>query len=233
MRGLATVLREILAGGMRCTGSARTCSSAPSGHRPSRPRRARCVRRRRSTSSSCSRSTSRARWTRDEQAIQRHGYVEAFRHPEVLDADPLRPLRPDRRHLRRMGRPGCTARHRAVDADRGRGHGRRLRRRPRGEAAHRRIRGTSISGGTGLRRAAVRRPTAIEGLRRVIDISGDGPNNAGAPVVPARDAVLGARASSSTACRSLIKAPGYFGHRRRGSRSPTIATASSAAPARS
>jgi hypothetical protein len=35
----------------------------------------------------------------------------------------------------------------------------------------------------------------------VIDISGDGPNNNGAPVAIARDAAL-EKASSSTACRS-------------------------------
>jgi len=40
-----------------------------------------------------------------------------------------------------------------------------------------------------------------KGLRRVIDISGDGPNNDGAPVVGAREEAL-RRASSSTACRS-------------------------------
>ena len=39
------------------------------------------------------------------------------------------------------------------------------------------------------------------GLRRVIDISGDGPNNNGMPVIIARDAAV-ERASSSTACRS-------------------------------
>jgi hypothetical protein len=39
------------------------------------------------------------------------------------------------------------------------------------------------------------------GLRRVIDISGDGPNNNGSPVTLARDAAL-ERASSSTACQS-------------------------------
>jgi hypothetical protein len=38
------------------------------------------------------------------------------------------------------------------------------------------------------------------GLRRVIDISGDGPNNNGAPVTPVRDEA--SKASSSTACRS-------------------------------
>ena len=51
------------------------------------------------------------------------------------------------------------------------------------------IRGTSISGGLEF---AARQfdGNGYEGLRRVIDISGDGPNNMGGPVVPARDAVL-------------------------------------------
>jgi hypothetical protein len=52
-----------------------------------------------------------------------------------------------------------------------------------------RIRGTSISGG--LRFAAgLFDGNGYDGLRRVIDISGDGPNNMGAPVVPTRAAVV-------------------------------------------
>lgn len=52
-----------------------------------------------------------------------------------------------------------------------------------------RIRGTSISGAlqfsSGLFEA-----NGFEGYRRIIDVSGDGPNNIGSPVIPARDAVL-------------------------------------------
>jgi len=52
------------------------------------------------------------------------------------------------------------------------------------------MRGTSISGG--LTAAAQLFPgNGFVGLRRVIDISGDGPNNMGPPVAATRDQVLG------------------------------------------
>ena len=51
------------------------------------------------------------------------------------------------------------------------------------------MRRTSISGALdhAVRSLA---DNGFEGLRRVIDVSGDGPNNLGRPVVPARDAAL-------------------------------------------
>lgn len=52
-----------------------------------------------------------------------------------------------------------------------------------------RRRGTSISSAL-LFTAPLFEGNGFEGLRRVIDVSGDGPNNIGPPVVPARDAVL-------------------------------------------
>ena len=51
------------------------------------------------------------------------------------------------------------------------------------------LRRTSISEAL-LFGAAMIKDNEFEGLRRVIDVSGDGPNNQGRPVVPARDAVL-------------------------------------------
>ena len=51
------------------------------------------------------------------------------------------------------------------------------------------IHGTSISGALGFA-ASLFEGNGYEGLRRVIDVSGDGPNSSGAPVVPTRDAVL-------------------------------------------
>jgi Protein of unknown function (DUF1194) len=51
------------------------------------------------------------------------------------------------------------------------------------------IHGTSISGALGYA-ASLFDANAYEGFRRVIDVSGDGPNSSGAPVVPTRDAVL-------------------------------------------
>ena len=51
------------------------------------------------------------------------------------------------------------------------------------------IHGTSISGALGYA-ASLFESNGYEGLRQVIDVSGDGPNSSGAPVVPIRDAVL-------------------------------------------
>ena len=52
------------------------------------------------------------------------------------------------------------------------------------------LRRTSISSALRFARAHLD-DNAYRGLRRVIDVSGDGPNNAGGPVRQARDAVLG------------------------------------------
>jgi hypothetical protein len=51
-------------------------------------------------------------------------------------------------------------------------------------------RGTSISGA--LRFGSRLFDNEFEGMRRVIDISGDGPNNIGTPVIPERDAAVAA-----------------------------------------
>jgi hypothetical protein len=51
------------------------------------------------------------------------------------------------------------------------------------------IHGTSISGALAFA-AGLFEATGYQGLRRVIDVSGDGPNSSGEPVVPIRDAVL-------------------------------------------
>ena len=58
-----------------------------------------------------------------------------------------------------------------------------------------------------LRHAAVRREPA-PGLRRVIDISGDGPNNNGEPVVIARDAAL-AKGVVINGLPIMVKEPSY------------------------
>jgi hypothetical protein len=51
------------------------------------------------------------------------------------------------------------------------------------------IRGTSISGALTFA-ARLFEANGFEGFRQVIDVSGDGPNSSGPPVVPARDAIL-------------------------------------------
>ena len=54
---------------------------------------------------------------------------------------------------------------------------------------HGNMRRTSISGAL-TEAARLFDDNGFHGLRRIIDVSGDGPNNSGGPVVPARDAVL-------------------------------------------
>ena len=124
----------------------------------------------------------------DELALQRAGYVEAFRHPEVIAA---------------IG-SGMTGQI-AVTYLEWAGAGVQLHRVPwtlvdGRESAHAfadamaaapigRERGTSISGGL-VMAAGLLAASPFAGLREVIDVSGDGPNNVGPPVLEARQAVL-------------------------------------------
>lgn len=57
------------------------------------------------------------------------------------------------------------------------------------EAPISRLRRTSVSGAIDFSRSMFQR-NGYQGLRRVIDVSGDGPNNQGGPVVVARDAAV-------------------------------------------
>ena len=138
----------------------------------------------------------------DEQRLQRDGYVAAFRDPEVhkaitrgrTAASPS-PTWSGPARSRRGGHP--------LDHDRQPGGGTRLRR-PAGGPPISRARMTSISAALKFSRDLFD-ASGAKGVRRVIDVSGDGPNNAGVPVVPVRDELV-ARASSSTACRSCCRA---------------------------
>ncbi len=56
-------------------------------------------------------------------------------------------------------------------------------------APYRRASRTSISGGLAFAQGLFA-SSGYRGLRRVIDVSGDGPNNSGAPVAPMRDAIV-------------------------------------------
>jgi hypothetical protein len=58
-------------------------------------------------------------------------------------------------------------------------------------APYRRASRTSISGGLGFAKTLFDN-SGYHGLRRVIDVSGDGANNAGTPIVPMREEVLAA-----------------------------------------
>ncbi len=124
----------------------------------------------------------------DELALQRAGYVEAFRHPEVIAA---------------IG-SGLTGRI-AVTYLEWAGAATQIHRVPwtlvdGRDSAHAladaiaaaplsRERGTSISGGLAMA-AGLLAASPFAGMREVIDVSGDGPNNVGPPVLQARQAVL-------------------------------------------
>jgi hypothetical protein len=124
----------------------------------------------------------------DELALQRAGYVRAFRHPEVIAAI----------GSGMVGRIAVTYLEWA-------GAGVQLHRVPWSlvdgvQSAHgfadamaavpiSRERHTSISAAL-VTAAGLLAASPFAGLREVIDVSGDGPNNIGAPVLEARQAVL-------------------------------------------
>jgi len=123
----------------------------------------------------------------DELKLQRQGYVEAFRHPEVIRAIETGP----------NGRIAVTYVEWAGSAYQSvlvpwsivsnqaeaEAFAERI-----GAAPLERERGTSISHGLDFS-AGLFASSGASGLRRAIDISGDGPNNVGPPVAPMRDRV--------------------------------------------
>jgi hypothetical protein len=127
---------------------------------------------------------------RDEQELQRNGYVEAFRHPDVISAIGSGML----------GRIAVTYIEWAGPANQaiivpwtivdGAEAGRKVADRL-AAAPISRFRGTSISGSLMFTAPAFDN-NGLAGTRRVIDISGDGPNNMGIPVLVAREPVLAA-----------------------------------------
>jgi hypothetical protein len=140
-----------------------------------------------------------------EQELQRDGYVSAFRHPEVLAAISSGAL----------GRIAVTyvewagPYYQAVivpwtivsgpadavtfaDA--------------LAEASITRERGTSISGGLSHAQRAFE-SNGARGYRRAVDVSGDGPNNAGRPVLEARAALIADRVTIN-GLPILLRQPG-------------------------
>ena len=124
----------------------------------------------------------------DEQRLQRDGYVAAFRHPEVVQA--IRSGLAGRIAVTYMEWSGPAYQQvlvpwTIVGSD--------------AEAAAfaaslagvplMRARGTSISGGLEAA-AGLFATSGARSVRRVIDVSGDGPNNMGQPVASMRDAVI-------------------------------------------
>jgi hypothetical protein len=124
----------------------------------------------------------------DEQALQREGYVAALTSPEFLNA--LRQGMHGRIALTYVEWAGVNDQKivvpwRIID-------GPATARAVAGEIArapYRRAARTSISGALAFA-APLFGASGYRGVRRVIDISGDGANNQGAPVAITRDAVL-------------------------------------------
>jgi hypothetical protein len=127
----------------------------------------------------------------DEQALQRQGYVRALRSKEFLTA----------LHEGVNGKVALTYVEWAGPSDQRILVPWRLIDGPEAadavaaeiaQAPYRRASRTSISGALMFARPLFER-SGYRGLRRVIDVSGDGANNAGAPVAPTRDAVIADR----------------------------------------
>lgn len=124
----------------------------------------------------------------EEQRLQREGYVAAFRDPEIHKAITSGPNgRIAVTYLEWAGPPsqqvvlpwtvvdGAQAANALAD---------RLENAPISRA-----RMTSISAALESSRRLLE-ASATRGIRRVVDVSGDGPNNAGSPVVPVRDELI-------------------------------------------
>jgi hypothetical protein len=122
-----------------------------------------------------------------EQALQRQGYVDAFRHPDVIQALSSGPNRKIAAAYVEWSSPGF----RSVvvpwmvlagpqDAER---FASALE-----QSTIARDHATSISSGLYVA-AAMFEENGYAGVRQAIDISGDGPNNAGYPVDVARDQI--------------------------------------------
>jgi hypothetical protein len=121
----------------------------------------------------------------EEFALQRAGYVAALRHPDFVKA--VRSGRHGRIALIYFEWAGTVraeteVRWQAIDsAETADAFAALLESRP-----VRSFRGTSISGALTYG-AGLFDDNAFDGYRKVIDISGDGPNNTGPPVIAARD----------------------------------------------
>jgi len=123
-----------------------------------------------------------------EHAAQRNGYVEAFRHPEVIQA--IRNGLTGRIAVAYVEWAGAPYQDLVVpwmaieDEASAERFAAALEAAPINEFS-----GTSISAGLDFA-ASQFGSSGVAGIRRVIDVSGDGPNNRGRPVLEARAEVL-------------------------------------------
>ncbi|MGK9231064.1 DUF1194 domain-containing protein [Inquilinus limosus] len=145
----------------------------------------------------------------DEQALQRDGYVAALGHPEVIDA--IASGVNGRIAITYVEWAGANsqvvilpwrlidgaAAARTAAADLAEASGTVMRR------------GTSISGAL-LFTTGLFDDNGFDGLRRTIDISGDGPNNAGWPVTGPRDMAL-AKGITINGLPIILKRGGFGG----------------------
>jgi hypothetical protein len=123
----------------------------------------------------------------EEQRVQREGYIAAFRHPDVIDAVLSGPLGKIAVTYFEWAGPGdrvlVVPWMEIASADDGDAFATKLEGAPKMRES-----GTSISGA--ILYAAGTFGGEFNGYRQTVDISGDGPNNSGRPVVEARDWML-------------------------------------------
>jgi hypothetical protein len=142
-----------------------------------------------------------------ELALQRDGYADAIGHPEVLASIASGGI--GRIALAYVEWGGATSQHTIVDwtvidgPAAAAGFAEALRSRPRAARGW-----NSISGALDHAAALIADP-AIEGTRKVIDVSGDGPQHGGRPVELARDEAV---AAGITINALVLAAPGSGGH---------------------
>lgn len=141
-----------------------------------------------------------------ELALQRTGYVAALQHPAVLQA--IQGGIYGRVAITYVEWAGPASQAVLVpwtlveDAASAGAVAAALAARPPGT-----MRGTSISGALAFA-AGLFEANGYDGMRRVIDLSGDGPNSSGEPVVPVRDAVL-AQGLIINGLPIMLRAPGF------------------------
>lgn len=143
----------------------------------------------------------------DEQALQRNGYVEAFRHKEVIEAIGSGPE--GRIAVSYVEWAGPSHQQvlvpwTVIDGEvSARAFAERL-----AGAPISRERGTSIANSL-LFVGPTFEGNGMVGSRRVIDVSGDGPNNMGVPVLTARDPLV-AQGVTINGLPIMIKRAGGF-----------------------
>lgn len=144
----------------------------------------------------------------EELAIQRDGYAAALTHRDVVRA--IEGGAHGRIAIAYVEWAGADVQHVIVpwtlvaNAGDARGVAERLTLAPSNSA-----RRTSISGALAFT-ADLFAESPHRGLRRVVDVSGDGPNNQGAPVVQARDALV-ARGITVNGLPLMTTGTGYAG----------------------